>query len=217
MRTVGHTDDRSRTTSIVGDDGFARKRETALSAALKSFSEQISPTLLKEDSIGIGPLLPQDVGPMFTWMNDVAANGMDLPHRPTDARTFAASLSALATDSSKVLFVIRRVESAEPVGFVIFQNLHLINRSADLGIRIGNKRDRDCGIGKTAIGLALGYAWNHLNLLRVQLRVMADNHRAVSAYKTCGFQIEGRHVRSTYVSGQWHDMLTMAVFHPSME
>lgn len=181
-----------------------------MSAVLKPFGEQISPTLLKRGAVGIGPILPQDVSLIFGWMNDVEANSLDLPHRPTDGSAFAAWLSMLTTDSSKVFFVIRTSANPAAIGFVFLQNMHLSNRSADLGIRIGHDRDRGRGIGKAAVSLALDYAWNHLNLARVQLRVIADNERAIRAYKSCGFKVEGRHERAIFVSGRWHDMLTMA-------
>jgi RimJ/RimL family protein N-acetyltransferase len=191
------------------------KREAAMSAVLKSFGDLVSPTLLKRGSVGIGPVLPQDVSLIFTWMNDVEANGLDLPHRPTDGRNFATWLSAVAADTSRIFFTIRIAGNANAVGFVILQNLHLANRSADLGIRIGDEHNRGQGIGKAATKLALDYAWDHLNLVRVQLRVMADNERAVRTYTACGFQLEGRHTKAVFTGGRWHDMLTMAALNPA--
>ena len=54
--------------------------------------------------------------------------------------------------------------------------------------------------------LALDYAWDHLNLARVQLHVVADNDRAIGCYKASGCVVEGRHLCA--------DMLTMAVLNP---
>jgi RimJ/RimL family protein N-acetyltransferase len=114
-----------------------------------------------------------------------------------------------------VFFAIRVADNPAAVGFVFLQNLHMVHRSADLGIRIGHERDRGRGVGKTAVNLTLDYARTHLNLSRVQLRVMADNERAVRAYLACGFKIEGCHKRAAFIGGRWHDMLTMAVLSPS--
>ena len=184
-------------------------------SALPSFPDRMSATLLKQGQVGIGPLLPQDVGAMFTWMNDVEANGLDLPHRPTDGQAFATWLANLAADSARVLFMIRRAGSTDTVGFVILQAIHPVHRSANLGVRIGQEQHRGQGIGKAAIALALDYAWDHLNLMRVQLQVIADNQRAIDAYIACGLAVEGRHVDAAYINGKWHDMLTMAVLRPS--
>ena len=194
----------------VSASGSRTRREFVMSALLKPFSDQIGPTLLKQDAIGIGPILPQDVGLMFTWMNDVEANSFDLPHRPTDGNAFTAWITMLAADPTKIFFTIRAAGRSEAIGFVFLQNLHLVNRAADLGIRIGHERDRGHGFGKATVRLALAYAWDHLNLARVQLRVMADNERAVRAYTSCGFETEGRHRNAVFINGRWHDMLTMA-------
>jgi len=50
--------------------------------------------------------------------------------------------------------------------------------------------------------------------VRVQLRVLADNARAIKAYEASGFALEGCHANAAYIGGRWHDMLTMAAFNP---
>jgi RimJ/RimL family protein N-acetyltransferase len=57
----------------------------------------------------------------------------------------------------------------------------------------------------------LNYAFNELNLNRVQLTVNADNPRAVRAYQKAGFQEEGRAREAFFRDGRWQDMLYMAV------
>ncbi|HEX4303885.1 MAG TPA: GNAT family protein [Rhizomicrobium sp.] len=185
-----------------------------MSIALQQFPDQLACTLLKMDGVGIGPLLPEDVGALFTWTNDVETNALDLPHRPTDGIAFSGWLNGFATDLTRVLFVIRVAGTAQATGFLMLSNIHGVNRSADLGIRIGREGDRGRGIGTAAVVLGLRYAWDHLNLGRVQLRVLADNARAIRAYERAGFAIEGRHARAVYVGGGWHDSLTMAALSP---
>jgi RimJ/RimL family protein N-acetyltransferase len=188
-----------------------------MSVALQSFSEQLSPTLLKRDGVGIGPLLPEDTATMFVWTNDIETTGMDIPYRPMDGVAFANFLSTVANDPARVLFAIRLAGVTQAVGFVLFSSISAVNRSAELGIRIGRENERGRGIGTAAMSLALDYAWTHLNLARVQLKVMADNPRAIRAYAKAGFVIEGRHTHAAFVAGKWHDMLTMASLNPRPE
>jgi RimJ/RimL family protein N-acetyltransferase len=186
-----------------------------MSVALQSFSEQLAPTLLKKDGVGIGPLLPEDTATMFVWTNDIETLAMDIPYRPMDGVAFANFLSTAANDPTRVLFAIRLAGAASAVGFLLFSNISAVNRSAELGIRIGRENDRGRGIGTAAMALALEYAWTHLNLARVQLKVIADNPRAIRAYAKAGFMIEGRHTNAAFVAGKWHDMLTMAALGPA--
>lgn len=185
-----------------------------MSVALQQFPEQLAPTLMKKGGVGIGPLMSQDVAPLFVWINDVEAVSQDFAYRPTDKTAFANWLNAFAADGSRVLFVIRLAGSADAAGFLVFSAIQPVHRSAELGIRVGREGDRGRGIGKAALSLALDYAWNHLNLVRVHLRVLADNERAIKAYQGAGFSVEGRHAAAAYIGGRWHDMLTMAALNP---
>jgi RimJ/RimL family protein N-acetyltransferase len=90
-----------------------------------------------------------------------------------------------------------------------------IHRSTSLGIRIGRELDRGLGYGKKALGLALNFCWNHLNLNRVQLTVLKPNQRAVKAYVAVGFKKEGIMRKAAYIDGERIDLVLMAALRPS--
>jgi RimJ/RimL family protein N-acetyltransferase len=69
----------------------------------------------------------------------------------------------------------------------------------------------DGTLGSEAIALALGYAFNVLELHRVSVRVVDYNFRAIRAYQKCGFVIEGREREAALVDGDWHDDVMMAI------
>lgn len=185
-----------------------------MSVARLGFNDQLAPTLLKRGDVALGPLLPQDAGLMYVWLNDIEATSQDIPYRPTDGTAMSTWLASFSADQSRVLFAIRLAGKPESVGFLLLSGINSTNRSAELGIRIGRETDRNRGVGKAAVALGLDYAWNHLNLVRVHLRVMAENARAVAAYEAAGFATEGRHKRAAFIAGKWHDMLTMAALNP---
>jgi len=185
-----------------------------MSVALQQFPDAIARTLLTRRGVGLGPILPEDTGSLFLWTNDIETSAMDLPYRPTDGVAFANWLASLAADPTKVLFAIRVAGRPHAVGSLMLTSIHLVNRCADLGIRIGAEQDRGLGVGTAAVSLGLDYAWQHLNLIRVQLRALADNARAITAYRRAGFSVEGRHASAAFVDGGWHDMITMAAINP---
>jgi RimJ/RimL family protein N-acetyltransferase len=185
-----------------------------MSVALQSFDDSVASTLLRKGNVGLGPLMPDDTGLLFLWTNDIATTGLDLPYRPMDGIAFSNWLSSFASDPTRVLFVIRVAERQQAVGFLTLTNIHSVNRCADIGIRIGAERDRGAGNGTAAVSLGLSYAWDHLNLMRVQLHCLADNARAIGAYQRAGFVIEGYHTHAAFIDGTWHDMLTMAALNP---
>jgi RimJ/RimL family protein N-acetyltransferase len=170
--------------------------------------------MFRGNKVSIGPMLPNDGPAMFRWFNDAEAASLDLAFRPTDWIGFKNWAEALAKDSTKVLFAIRRLDQVPIVGFVGITNIHSIHRSAELGVRIGEAKDRGCGLGREAVGLALDYCWKHLNLNRVSLSTLAGNEPAIKAFVASGFQHEGVARRAAFIDGRWHDLVIMGALNP---
>src|ERR1700722_20127608 len=164
---------------------------------------------IRSETITIGPLMPEDTGQLFLWLNDVDAARLDLAYRPTDWLSFKAWLDELGRSSTQIVFAIRKLREPQIIGFVVFKNIHAVHRSAEIGVRIGNESDRGQGYGTQALALALRYAWNHLNLNRVSLTVFAHNRRAIQSYRACGFREEGRFEAGAYIRGDRAGVLPM--------
>lgn len=166
---------------------------------------------LRNDAVTIGPLLPDDTGQLFVWLNDVDAARLDLAYRPTDWLAFKSWLDEFPRTGTQIVFAIRKLFEPQIIGFVIFKNIQLVHRSADVGVRIGSDAERGKGYGTQALKLALDYAWKHLNLHRVSLTVFAHNARALASYRAAGFREEGRLKDAAYIDGEWVDVIPMAV------
>jgi RimJ/RimL family protein N-acetyltransferase len=193
-------------------------------AALRSdispdnMSRQMAPLTavsLRNDAVTIGPLLPEDTGSLFLWLNDVDAARLDLAYRPTDWLAFKAWLDELPRTQTQMVFAIRKVFEPQIIGFVVFKNIQLVHRSAEMGVRIGAEGERGKGYGTKALALAAGFAWNHLNLHRLSLTVFAHNARAIAAYRAAGFREEGRLQDAAFIDGEWVDVVPMAALRPS--
>jgi RimJ/RimL family protein N-acetyltransferase len=55
------------------------------------------------------------------------------------------------------------------------------------------------------------YGFRQLNLAKISLRVLADDERAVGAYRKAGFVEEGRLRDHAWYDGSRHDELVMSV------
>jgi len=185
-----------------------------LGAASEAASRAIAKVSPKSGNTAIGPALPDDIGNLFLWLNDAQAAQADAPYQPVDPLAFKDWLDR-HTKTVPALFVIRSLQPARAVGFVLFKNLNPAFRAAELGVRIGAEADRGKGFGGSAIALALDYAWNSLNLHRVWLTVFAGNDRAIAAYARAGFREEGLMRQAAFSGGQWHDVMMMAALNPS--
>jgi RimJ/RimL family protein N-acetyltransferase len=171
--------------------------------------------MLRGSRISIGPFVPEDFAAMFCWFNDVAAARLDLAYRPVDMMAHQQWWQGLSKDPSKVVFAIRKTGEPVIIGFVQITAINSVHRSAEMGVRIGEEKNRGQGYGTEALRLALDFCWNHLNLNRVQLSVLKHNLRAIAAYKAAGFRKEGRMRRAAYISGNWVDLILMAALRPA--
>ncbi|OWQ83075.1 hypothetical protein CDN99_27280 [Roseateles aquatilis] len=70
------------------------------------------------------------------------------------------------------------------------------------------------GVGSAMMAALLRQADDWLGVLRVELTVFADNHRAIGLYERSGFETEGRLRAYALRAGRYEDVLTMARFHP---
>ena len=85
------------------------------------------------------------------------------------------------------------------------------DRRCELGIMIGDKSYWSKGYGTDALRTLVGFAFDEMNLNRVQLFVFDFNERAQAAYRKAGFVEEGRRRQALYTEGAYHDIVVMAI------
>lgn len=100
------------------------------------------------------------------------------------------------------------------IGNAGFFNFDWRNRSAELGIMIGEKTCWNKGFGTETLRLLLRHGFATLNLHRIYLRVYENNPRAIRAYQKAGFTLEGRLRQAEFHDGKYQDVLVMGVLYP---
>ena len=97
------------------------------------------------------------------------------------------------------------------------EDINSINRTATLGIFIGDKNFRGNGYGTEAIRLLLDYGFNYMNLNNIKLDVMEFNERAIKCYKKCGFKEYGRRRKCRFINGKYYDSIEMDILAEEFE
>jgi len=82
---------------------------------------------------------------------------------------------------------------------------------AEMGIAIQDKSLWSQGLGTDAVRLVLRYAFEDLDLNRVELTTDEENARAVRCYEKCGFRREGLLRQHRLVDGKFGNTVMMAV------
>ncbi|MFL5797859.1 MAG: GNAT family N-acetyltransferase [Actinomycetota bacterium] len=99
----------------------------------------------------------------------------------------------------------------ELIGLCGLHGIEHLSRVCELGIRIGQPYWGK-GFGQDAVRTLVDYAFRMLNMRKVSLDVLANDARAVGAYRAAGFREEGRRRAHTWYDGVYRDTLVMAVF-----
>ena len=99
---------------------------------------------------------------------------------------------------------------AELIGMCGLHSSDHYHQRAEVGIRLG-KAYWGRGFGQDAVRTLLDYGFRHLNLVKISLRVLADDERAVGAYRKVGFVEEGRLRDHVWHDGARHDELVMSI------
>ena len=109
-------------------------------------------------------------------------------------------------------YVIARREDESYIGQVDLAGIDWYSRIGTLAIVIPAAENRGRGYGAEAIRLLLRYAFERINLNKVELEVHEFNTRAYELYRRLGFVEEGRLRGRVYRGGRYYDSIAMGIF-----
>lgn len=97
------------------------------------------------------------------------------------------------------------------IGSVGLHDANAEDRSATLGIVIGDKSCWDGGYGTDAMRLLCRYGFDYMNLHRIELDVYDGNDRARHVYEKVGFKHEATKRDALWKRGRFHDIHVMGL------
>ncbi|HZE98613.1 MAG TPA: GNAT family protein [Planctomycetota bacterium] len=157
------------------------------------------------------PLEVEEVPLFQAWLNDPGNLQYLQRVRPLNAAEERRWLETLHERTEEHSFGVALREGERLIGTCGLRGSGLPNRSADLGILIGEPAAQGKGYGSEAIRLLLGYGFETLGLHRVELHVYANNARGIRCYEGCGFRREGVRRESRWWGGRWWDTYEYAI------
>lgn len=156
--------------------------------------------------------------PLFVrWINDPEVTEdllFTAPMSMADEEKWFEKMMSLPLSEHVLVIEVQKPQSQgdyRPIGTCQFHNVDWRNRSAEVGIMIGEKSFWDQGYGTETMQLLLKHGFNTLNFHRIWLQVIAKNKRGMRAYEKAGFQNEGMYRQSHYQHGQYYDVHLMSV------
>lgn len=162
------------------------------------------------ERIYLSPRNNEDVEKFTEWMNDFQVT--DYTGRSGATMSLEEEKKYLEENSNpQGTFVIVTLGENKLIGTIGLEKINTINRSAVLGIFIGDKEYLSKGYGTEAIRLILDYGFNYMNLHSIKLELLSCNERALKCYKKCGFVETGRSRECVFLNGKYYDTISMDI------
>jgi RimJ/RimL family protein N-acetyltransferase len=153
-----------------------------------------------------------DVERMTRWINDREVTrfmGGGYPWSSDAEEAFVRATATVPMAFGDLRFAIDTKDGVH-IGSCGLHRASPENRDAELGIMIGEKAYWSKGYGSDAVATLVRFAFEEMNLNRVELHVYDFNLRGQAAYRKCGFVEEGRMRQAHFSEGKWDDVVVMA-------
>jgi RimJ/RimL family protein N-acetyltransferase len=166
----------------------------------------------------LSPCCMEDAERWAEWFNDLEVTIPlgDEAYTPTSLEGEQAAIRDILKSNSHI-FSILDLETDQTIGRCMFFNVDAVNRTAMMGIVIGEKNRWDQGYGQEAVSLLLDYGFNLLNLNNVMLGTFSFNERAIRCYEKVGFELIGRRREARIIAGEKYDLILMDILASQFE
>ncbi len=120
------------------------------------------------------------------------------------------------TNDNNLRFIIETSQDGA-IGLATLTDIDWKNRRAIHGIKLANKKNRTKGLGIDTVMAIMRYAFDELQLNRLDGSWFEDNIASQKLYTKCGWKVEGKHRQYIYKKGQYRDLVMVGVLKDEYE
>lgn len=157
----------------------------------------------------LSPMELSDAGTYAAWLNDLEVSAYTQIAK--QSLSLEKERDILASISKDHNYGIVDASTDRLIGSCGLMDIDAVNRSAEIGIVIGDKAHWGQGFGREALSLLLDYSFRYLNLFNIMLRVYSYNERGIACYEKTGFKTIGRRRSAIVRNLESHDVIFMDI------
>ena len=155
----------------------------------------------------LAPLDPGDAVRFTEWLNDLEVTKyLTLASLNITVDKERETLHRISGDHN---YAVVDIESGEAIGAAGLDDIDPLNRTAEIGIFLGDKARWGRGCGTEAMTLLADYAFHVLGVRNLMLRCFDFNDRGIACYKKIGFKEIGRRRKARFWNGEYRDVVLM--------
>lgn len=164
--------------------------------------------IVENEKVALGPIR-RDLIPLYhAWISDLSVNRFLVAgSMPMSLDEEIAWYDSLIKSTTTAFFTIYESGTYRPIGNANLHNIDRRNRTAELGIMIGEQDARGRGLGTTAVRLLCDWGFNALDLHSIMLETYDWNIAGQKAYAKAGFREIGRRRQARYFAGRYRDVI----------
>lgn len=116
-------------------------------------------------------------------------------------------------NNTNLRFIIETAEEGA-VGLITLTEIDWKNRKAYHGIKLASEKNKNRGIGTDAVMAIMRYAFEELQLNRLDTAILEYNEVSRKLYcGKCGWKEEGKYRKYIFKNGQYHDLIIMGILY----
>jgi RimJ/RimL family protein N-acetyltransferase len=170
----------------------------------------ISESILEGERVRLRPVEESDLPHFVRWLPDPELNRwLEHMENPPTLEEEYEWWHEKRSDPDCVLWAIEGAEG-RLVGTIELR-LTLRAERAELGVAIHDRTQWGKGLGTEAVRLVVDYAFEELNLNRVELTTDEENARAIRCYEKVGFEREGLLRQHRLLDGRFGNTVVMGI------
>ncbi len=151
----------------------------------------------------------------YRWMNDPEiTRHLESRFYPNSMEGLREYVAGKLSDHESAFLAIVLKAGDRHIGNIKLGPINWIHRFADVGVLIGAREEWGKGYATEAIGLAMKYASNVLNLHRLTAGCYADAVGSAKAFLKAGFAQEGVRKSHFFSNGRYVDEILLGVVLP---
>lgn len=167
----------------------------------------------RDEDFYLRPLLEEDLqGSWWTWFNDDSVTRLQAKgYRPNTPDLQSKYFHEISRGSCDVVLAIVASASDRHIGNVGLHQIDHFQRTAVLGIVIGEEEYRGRGIGRRAWAAITDYGFLKLNLHKITATVIIGNIASERAALGSGYVVEGRQRQQVFKDGCHLDLIHLGI------
>ncbi len=167
-------------------------------------------SFLSGEKVYLRPVEESDLERCHAWINDPDIRRWVLSWRPWDLvgqRKWWENHNRSGSGPGNLHFAICLHDGDRHIGNTSIHQINWIHRSGSTGTLIGEKDCWGKGYATEAKRLLVHFAFEEMNLVRLDSNVVAGNEASIRHLLSAGYLLEGTRRKALYIRGQWEDDL----------